>query len=147
LICSEYFLILQKNNRMKKIKFLMIFAGLLFLANCCFAQVNNDKPQLLTDVTATISGMNSGEITIKQLTDNEFKIDKPGYTLVSFSLKLLVNGEMYTMPNPESNKLSGRQSFLLGQKMPGDKVSIDDIVCKDSNGNTYLLPAMNFTIK
>ncbi|HQI70907.1 MAG TPA: hypothetical protein PLT47_09165 [Bacteroidales bacterium] len=132
---------------MKKIKFFMIFAGLLFMANCCFAQVNNDKPQLLTDVTATISGMNSGEITIKQLTDNELKIDKPVYTLLSFSLKLLVNGEMYTMPNPESNKLSGRQSFLLGQKMPGDKVSIDDIVCKDSNGNTYLLPAMNFTIK
>ncbi|HOH84538.1 MAG TPA: hypothetical protein PLI16_07990, partial [Bacteroidales bacterium] len=63
---------------MKKVKFLMIFAGLLFLANCCFAQVNNDKPQLLTDVTVTISGMSSGEITIKQLTDNELKIDKPG---------------------------------------------------------------------
>ncbi|HNX06649.1 MAG TPA: hypothetical protein PKL96_03610 [Bacteroidales bacterium] len=132
---------------MKKVKFFMIFAGLLFLANCCFAQVNNDKPQLLTDVTATISGISSGEITIKQLTDNELKIDNPGYTLVSFSLKLLVNGEMYTMPNPETNKLSGRQSFLLGQKMPGDQVTIDDIICKGADGNQYSLPSMTFKIK
>lgn len=132
---------------MKKISFLMIFAGLFFLANICTAQENNEKPKLLDGVNATISGLSNGAISAQQLTENEIIINKQGYKITSFTMRLTINGETYPLVNKESNKLSGRQAFLVSKKVPGDQVFIEEIICKDANGKEYSLPSMAFTIK
>ena len=135
---------------MKKISYLMIFAGLLFLANISKAQENSTTNQASKNVNAFFKNVKGEQVTVKDLIESELLTDINGYTVVSFDLTLNVktigNADLVTSSNT-GNKISERQAALLRKQNPGDKVYIENIKCKDPQGNECVLSALKFVIK
>ena len=131
---------------MKKISFLFVFVFTLFITSVCTAQDNAAKPGLLNGASAVINGLSGGEVSMDFLTANEITVDKAGYSVSSFTVTLKIGEDLVSLTNP-GNLLNERQSTLVRKQNPGDKVYIEEITCKDKNGNTYSLPPMTFIIK
>lgn len=131
---------------MKKISFLLVFVFALFMTNICEAQENAARPSLLDGAAAVMNGVKGGEVNMDLLTANEILVDKAGYTVISFVLTLKVGGDLVSLTNT-GNLLNARQTTLVRKQNPGDKVYIEEIICKDKDGNTFSLPPMTFIIK
>ncbi|HNW69392.1 MAG TPA: hypothetical protein PKI01_03245 [Bacteroidales bacterium] len=131
---------------MKKISFLFVFVFTLFVTSMSTAQNNVAKPGLLDGANAVINGVKGGEVNMDFLTANEILVDKAGYNVESFTLTLKIGEDLVSLTNT-GNLLNERQSTLVRKQNPGDKVYIEDIICKDKNGKTYSLPPMTFVIK
>jgi len=131
---------------MKKISFLLVFVFTLFMTTIGTAQENIAKPGLLDGASAVINGVKGGEVNMDFLTANEISVDKAGCSVISFVVTLKVGEDLVTLAST-GNLLNARQSTLVRKQNPGDKVYIEEIICKDENGRTYSLPPMTFVIK
>lgn len=131
---------------MKKISYLFVFVFTLFITSVCTAQDNAAKPGLLNGASAVMNGLSDGEVSMDFLTANEITVDKAGFSISSFTVSLKIGGDMVSLTNT-GNLLNERQSTLVRKQKPGDKVYIEEIICKDENGKTYSLHSMTFVIK
>jgi hypothetical protein len=132
---------------MRKFISLFFVAFMLFAANYCLAQENTAKPAKLDGAGVMISGVKGGgEITVIALTENEISVDKDGFSVSSFVFTVSIGDDLVSLTN-SGNKLSERQKALALKKNPGEKVYIEDIICKDNEGNAYSLSPVFFKIK
>ena len=127
----------------KSIYFLSIVAIILSVSFTAIAQ-KQAKPEL----TATIAGLNKGEITKDFiLNDGIIQCSDQKYEVIYFNLSaLLKNGDIIVYYGKE-NALTESMKQVIKNMEPGSKLVIEDIGARSEDEKVIKLPDIVLTLK
>lgn len=131
----------------KIISSLTLIILILFAGSAIAQQTSASSLPTLAGAKALINGTNGGEITISELNEATISIDIPGYNITSFTVTLNVGDDLCNVVQTEGNTLNKRQTTLVDKQNAGDKVYVEDIVCKNQQGQEFTVSSITLKIK